>query len=1000
MRKNLLALAVATMSCGMMQAQRLTFPGAEGYGAYATGGKGGTVVHVTNLNASGTGSLADAVSQPNRIVVFDVGGVIDITNGSITIASNVTIAGQTAPGEGITIYGGRVIASDNSNIIIRYVRMRGGIALNQKKCTLTLDNCSNVILDHCSISWGRWDNVHITNAKDITWQNCIISEGIDPQRFGAITDGTTNWTIAHCLWADNKSRNPKMKCGVQYYNNVVYNYASAVIGGHSAADHYQDVINNYFIMGPSSGSTNKYFDQWTTTDHLYSTGNYTDGDRDGVLNGTLITDYNDATPMSSPNFNTSHPMNLKTAEEAYYDVVEHVGASRVRDEHDKRIVEQLVSLGTKGAFIDNENDVGGIGTLTGGSALQDTDNDGMPDEWEDANGTDKTKNDANGDVNGDGYSNIEKYINSLAHKSDYLMPPSGLKATVVGGTSVTLTWVNSEKDVTSTMVEQSENGEEYVQVATVEGNETSCVINGLQAKKIYYFRLKAVKGDKVSGYSDAVSVNDDGMRANGGTPAGTAVFVPEDGKLYRIINYATKAYNSGTTLDGVAKYMKFADNGALVGTETFAWDDPSLLWEIKRVANDSSSYTLRNKATGKYFTATNVSIDGTDRIGSVDTAAVFNIVYVGNGLAGKSGLTDSLSLYRINSPASKNQQIRAKNFPDTWIWGSGTYSRADMVFTFSEIDASLVKVYLSNLRSVVETAESLLGSAVAGNVTLGYPAAVYDKFAGMVSDAKTFLGSVNKNEATQEQIDSVAKTIAEAMTEFKKEQIMVFAGYETSAVYNIYSYGTRSNASATTADTNTERRYLATMKTADGVRDSLIYKVGLSDAAIDGGATDSISQMAEAQWTISPAANGCAYVVNVKTGTYMKVDNYLSGEAVSVYPYYAKEDNGKHAFYIEESDTVNRCFNVGIADSDGLQGPLVFASPADRTRLRWVFEEVDAATTAIEGIGAEPTTCKVTSRKLYSLQGVELPAASPKGLFVERVVYEDGKVRSRVVLGR
>ena len=154
-------------------AQQLAFPGAEGFAAFATGGRGGKVVHVTNLNASGSGSLADAVSQPNRIVVFDVGGVINITNSSITIASNITIAGQTAPGEGITIYGGRVIASKSKNVIIRYIRMRGGKAINQKKCTLTLDECNNVILDHCSISWGPWDNVHIANANNITWQYCI-----------------------------------------------------------------------------------------------------------------------------------------------------------------------------------------------------------------------------------------------------------------------------------------------------------------------------------------------------------------------------------------------------------------------------------------------------------------------------------------------------------------------------------------------------------------------------------------------------------------------------------------------------------------------------------------------------------------------------------------------------------------------------------------------------------------------------------------------------------
>lgn len=150
-----LKLLFAAVWCSIaIQAQQLAFPGAEGFGAYASGGRGGEIVHVTNLNAAGAGSLADAVSSPNRFVVFDVGGVIDITGKSITIASNVTIAGQTAPGEGITIYGGRVIASNNSNIIMRYIRMRGGLSVNSSKCTLTLDGCNNIIMDHCSVSWG------------------------------------------------------------------------------------------------------------------------------------------------------------------------------------------------------------------------------------------------------------------------------------------------------------------------------------------------------------------------------------------------------------------------------------------------------------------------------------------------------------------------------------------------------------------------------------------------------------------------------------------------------------------------------------------------------------------------------------------------------------------------------------------------------------------------------------------------------------------------------
>ena len=166
MKKSLLMLP-ALMMCAQANSQQLAFPGAEGFGAYATGGRGGTVVHVTNLNASGPGSLADAVSQPNRTVVFDVGGVIDITGQNLTIASNLTIAGQTAPGEGITIYGGRVIMSNSSNVIMRYIRMRGSISMPEDKCTLTMDYCDNVILDHCSISWGRWDNVHIKDANNM-----------------------------------------------------------------------------------------------------------------------------------------------------------------------------------------------------------------------------------------------------------------------------------------------------------------------------------------------------------------------------------------------------------------------------------------------------------------------------------------------------------------------------------------------------------------------------------------------------------------------------------------------------------------------------------------------------------------------------------------------------------------------------------------------------------------------------------------------------------------
>ena len=682
------ALLLTAMTSTTTSAQQLAFPGAEGFAAYATGGRGGTVYHVTNLNASGPGSLADAVSKSGRIVVFDVGGVIDITNASITLASNLTIAGQTAPGEGITIYGGRVIASKSKNIIMRYVRMRGGKSVNSSKCTLTLDNCENFIMDHCSISWGPWDNVHIKDANNVTWQNCIIAEGIEPQRFGSITDGTRNWTVSHCLWIDNKSRNPKMKCYLQYYNNVVYNYSMGIIGGHSAADNYQDVMNNYFIAGPST-SGDKYFDDWTATDHLYSTGNYYDGNKNGRLDGRLITDHHSATAMQQPYFNVQHPVHLESAAEAYAAIVEHVGASRVRDVHDRRYIEQLTSLGTKGEFIANEDNVGGIGTVAGGTRPTDSDNDGMADEWERANGLDPQRNDASASTLGEGYTNIEHYVNSLAEKTTFLVPPQNVQVKLVSKTTAYLTWTNGEAAAKYIVVEQSEDGSHFTEAKRQGGRTTTATITGLTAGQVYFFRLKAVTDEAESGYSVVVSVNNEYMKPGRGTAAGTKTFEPREGYLYRIVNYATVPYNSSTNLNGVPKYLTFTLGGSLGATADFQWDSPAQLWDIE-VAD--GGYHLRNCSTGTYMSAANGTTgDGEDRIGQSQTPTLLTINYTGDQQPSQSGLSTAVAMYRINCPANKNYQIRARGFDADWIWGSGTYDRADMVFTFAEVPASQVQ---------------------------------------------------------------------------------------------------------------------------------------------------------------------------------------------------------------------------------------------------------------------------------------------------------------------
>ena len=990
MKKSLLMLP-ALMMCAQANSQQLAFPGAEGFGAYATGGRGGTVVHVTNLNASGPGSLADAVSQPNRTVVFDVGGVIDITGQNLTIASNLTIAGQTAPGEGITIYGGRVIMSNSSNVIMRYIRMRGSISMPEDKCTLTMDYCDNVILDHCSISWGRWDNVHIKDANNITYQNCIISEGIEPQRFGAITDGTRNWTISHCLWTNNKSRNPKMKCYLQYYNNVVYNYGIGIVGGHSAADNYQDVMNNYFITGPSSGSSNKYFDQWTETDHLYSTGNYTDDNRDGKLNGRLITDYNGATPMQQPNLKCQAPMNLEPAEDAFYAVMEHAGASRVRDSHDLRIIEQLASLGTKGAFIANEQDVGGIGTLAGADAPADSDGDGMPDEWEKANGTDPDKADANGDADGNGYTNIEDYVNSLAHKSDYIMYPQAVTATLKDPTTVVLTWKNAEEGADKIVVEMSENGVDYTTAAEVEGNATTATIQGLKEGQVYYFRLKAVKGDEQSLYSAAVSVNDEHMRPAGGIPAGTEAFVPQEGMLYRIINYGTVPYNSGTTYAGAPKYLTFNADGTLGSTTDFEWNNPALLWEITPASEGEGQVYIRNYATREYLNPSTETVGDGDRVTAVAQAAPFEIVFSTNETVAQSGLQGQVAMFRINSPQNKGQQLRPVTFEDNWIWGNGTIARADMAFTFSSLDASLLGLYTSALDDAIAAAELAAAEATVGNVTLGYPEEAYSDFTSAIAEAKATAGKAAAGNATQAEVDAAAEAMAAARKAFDGARIMTLAGYDSKKVHNIYSYGTISNSSTVDATAQVERRYLATVKKEDGITDSLVFIVGLSEEQIAAGQADPVSAMPEAQWNIEPGDGGCAYISNTKTGTYLRIAGTLSAEPVTVYPYYAKDDNGKHAFYIETSPDNNRCLNVGTPDADGKGGSIAFAWPADRTRLRWVVDELDIAS-AIKGTGNDGGRGKPTATEYYNMQGMRLDNVPHKGMYIVKTTFADGTV--------
>src|ERR1017187_10178006 len=344
----------------------IAFSGAEGFGQFASGGKGGEIFHVTTLDDSGTGSFRDAVSKPNRTIVFDVGGVIRLKS-NVAVSSQITLDGQTAPGDGVTLYGRSVSFSGQSNVVVRYLRFREGIEGDKGKCSVNLSHGSDMIFDHCSIEWGRWDCLGVTQGShDITFQNCIIGEGVDPQRFGSLSDSVTNITYTHNLWINNQSRNPKAKGRIQYINNVVYNWGvCGLVGGHSGADHFLDAVGNYFIAGPNSGS--HFVGEFKATDHVFQKDNLADANKDGKLDGRAVVVEDFGIGENAPTFATSFTVaprtnvTIESAAPALSNVLAQAGCSLHRDAVDARLIDAVKSFGTRGKISHSEAEVGGIG---------------------------------------------------------------------------------------------------------------------------------------------------------------------------------------------------------------------------------------------------------------------------------------------------------------------------------------------------------------------------------------------------------------------------------------------------------------------------------------------------------------------------------------------------------------------------------------------------------------------------------------------------------------
>ncbi|MGD0259237.1 MAG: autotransporter-associated beta strand repeat-containing protein [Verrucomicrobiota bacterium] len=408
-------------------AQTPAFPGAQGFGANATGGRAGTVYHVTTLADSGPGSFRDAVSQSGRIIVFDVGGYINLLT-AVSASSSLTIAGQTAPGDGIGIMGAEVSFYGCSNIICRHVRFRQGDVHNGSnpdnsgQSAINLDASSsaspanNMIFDHISVEFGSWDSINAVNTATFTVQNSIIADPIN-QRFGAHHEGYDVSWIRN-VWVNAHNRQPLAKADTIYINNVVYNYQAGYTCGDTSGVHSHDIINNYFITGPSTTSAGDDFYQINggIAQNLYYTGNLRDSDNDGTLNGDTTIPGGGGNILASPWSALTPTIPTFTTVRAYrYDVS--MCGTFPRDQVDSQVIGNVTSLGTAGQLFNSQTNTGlgnsGYGIINGGASALDSDGDGMPDYWERAVGLNPNSNDAM-TIAADGYANIEHYLNWLA----------------------------------------------------------------------------------------------------------------------------------------------------------------------------------------------------------------------------------------------------------------------------------------------------------------------------------------------------------------------------------------------------------------------------------------------------------------------------------------------------------------------------------------------------------------------------------------------------------
>jgi hypothetical protein len=437
----------------------IAFPGAEGFGLTATGGRGGNIIKVTNLDDAGAGSLRAAIAATGpRIVVFEISGTIALKSNLNITNNDITIAGQTAPGDGICLRN-YPVSIHADNVIVRFIRFRMGDTEKQEGDAFGGRFHKNIMVDHCSMSWSTDECVSFYNNENFTLQWCLITESLrnsvhdkGAHGYGGIWGGK-NASFHHNLMANNDSRNPRFgeEAGkvfaltdlVDMRNNVFYNWGpgNSAYGGEAMNI---NIINNYYRPGPATTKKERIFsidknknvgtEVYDTWGKFYINGNYVDGSARatgdnwiyGVFNqfhgsyGTVSEVDKTGMRKAAP-FATNNNVATSSAEAAYEKVLDYAGAVLSRDAVDKRTVMHTRnktyykpgSNGSTNGIIDTQADVDGWPVLKTLPPPADSDSDGMPDEWETARGIDAKNADAGGRNLSTGYDNIEVYINSL-----------------------------------------------------------------------------------------------------------------------------------------------------------------------------------------------------------------------------------------------------------------------------------------------------------------------------------------------------------------------------------------------------------------------------------------------------------------------------------------------------------------------------------------------------------------------------------------------------------